>query len=287
MKTLPINPLLAKELRLRMRNWRTFLLFTLYLVILGGFGVLNYAAVSNMLRYGTGDLAQVGQTLFVFLAFIQFGLIFFLVPGLTAGALSNERERQTFDLLVCTQLTPFAIVRGKLFSSLSFVFLLIFASLPLYGFVFLLGGVSPTELMILIAIFILTALIYGSFSLLFSSLFKRTITAVIASYAFSLFLVGGTAIIVSLFTLILFGMGNQNAIFSWVLLLHPVALFEWLFPEPGVELLREITQQAYPFNIPWLKFWHLSLLVKGTLAGAALYLATRAVNPLRAGRRSG
>ena len=101
-----INPLLAKELRIRMRTWRTFAMISLYLLGLGGFALIYFSAVFSMVRMGYESLAEMGRGLFAFLAFLQSALVVFTVPALVGNAVSGERERQTFDLLACTQLTP-------------------------------------------------------------------------------------------------------------------------------------------------------------------------------------
>ena len=67
-------------------------------------------------------------------------------PAMTAGAISLEREKQTLELLVTTPLGTLALVLGKLFSALTYVFLLILASIPLASIVFTFGGVGPEDL---------------------------------------------------------------------------------------------------------------------------------------------
>ena len=101
-----INPLLAKELRIRMRTWRTFAMISLYLLGLGIFALIYFSAVFSMVRMGYESLAEMGRGLFAFLAFLQSALVVFTGPALVGNAISGERERQTFDLLACTQLTP-------------------------------------------------------------------------------------------------------------------------------------------------------------------------------------
>ena len=197
-----INPLLAKELRIRMRNWRTFGMISLYLLGLGGLAVLVFLSNSYMLSSGFNSMAQVGSTLFAFLAVAQILIVIYLVPALAGNAISGEKERQTIDLLTCTQLTPFQIVTGKLTATLSTVILFIVASLPLYGFVFLLGGVSPKEVLLLYLIILVVALLVGCWSLMFSAFFRRTVAAIIASYALLILMLGGSTILFTLLTTI-------------------------------------------------------------------------------------
>lgn len=286
MAKIQINPLLAKEVRVKMRSWRIFGMVSAYLLALGGLGMIFFATQSHMLRVGYTDLAGVGQSLFGFLAVVQLILLYFLVPGMTASVISNERERQTLDLLVCTQLTPFGIVRGKLTAALSTVVLLILATLPLYGFVFFLGGVAPGELYKLVAVFLFVAFVYGSYSLLLSSLFRRTIAAVVSSYAVALFMLAGTLIVSGMVHAIFFARNLESPVYL-LLLFNPLMLLEVLFPDIVGSLVEEFSHGAYPYAWDWLKFWHIAALVNGGLAALCLRLATRVVNPLLGKRRAG
>jgi ABC-2 type transport system permease protein len=279
-----INPLLAKELRIRMRTWRTFAMISLYLLGLGIFALIYFSAVFSMVRMGYESLAEMGRGLFAFLAFLQSALVVFTVPALVGNAVSGERERQTFDLLACTQLTPRGIVLGKLTAALSAVVLLMVASLPLYGFVFLMGGVSPAELAVLFLAQLLTAFFTGCWALMFSSLFRRTVSAIIASYALTLFLAGGT-LILSLLIAEIFWTGSGSVLAYPLLILNPLVFFEWVFPEPVGDILSFVLYK-YPFANSWLKFSHLALLANIAFALLCLWIASLAVNPLR-GRRRG
>lgn len=280
-----INPLLSKELRIEMRTWRTFMMLSVYLLILAGFGTVFFASVSGGLRMGYMDSAQMGRNMFAFMSVLQFVLIVLFVPALTANSISGEKERQTFDLLVSTQLTPTGIVLGKLAASLSTVILLIIASLPLYGFIFLLGGVAPAELITLLLILMITAVFFGSLAIFLSARFRKTTTSLIVSYGFALFILGGTLLLNGL-NAALFYRGVAPPM-HYLLLFNPLILFEWLYPEQLKEMLTQFSQNTYPYsNLSWLRFWHINLFINGLLAVLSLIWASRLVNPLRAGRKS-
>ncbi|MFH1738724.1 MAG: ABC transporter permease [bacterium] len=88
---------------------------------------------------------DMGRQIFVPIAFLQ--LIFLLsLGGAASGAISGERERNTWDLLTITPLGPWRILLGKLFSLLVFVLVMYIAFLPIWALCFLLGGVSPRDL---------------------------------------------------------------------------------------------------------------------------------------------
>lgn len=122
-------------------------------------------------------------------------MLLFITPGLTAGVVSGERERQTLNILLTTTLSSFQIIVGKLLSSVAYLLLLLLASLPLFSFVFLFGGVAPEEILLVFFMNLITVLTFGAIGIFFSTLLKRTIAAVISSYVLTLFLTIGTVIL--------------------------------------------------------------------------------------------
>lgn len=280
MPRLRINPLLGKELRIQMRSWRTFGMISLYLLILGGFTALFLVSSIGSFSYSLVPMAEVGRNLFTFLAIAQFVIVVLLVPGLVGNAISGEKERQTMDLLTCTQLSPFGIISGKLMATLSTVVLLLFASLPLYGMVFLLGGVSPLEVLLLFLVILGVALLTGCWSLMFSAFMRRTVTAVVASYGLTGFLLGGTSILILLLASIL----GSDISSSYILILaaNPLSHLGWIFPN----FFRSITASLNS-NFLGLELWYLALFIQGGMAVLSLYFATRRVDPLRGGKRKG
>ncbi len=181
------NPVVLKELRGRMRGNRAFIVLTVFLVLMGGFALLlysSYALSSNDVYGPNGQL--VGKIVFGGLVGIELFLVTFIAPALTTGAISGERERQTFDLLRTTLLPASSLVLGKLISALSYVVLLLFAAVPLQSLAFLLGGVAAEELWISLVVLLVTALAFGSVGIFFSSMMKRTLGASVLTYAFAL-----------------------------------------------------------------------------------------------------
>src|SRR5262244_932386 len=63
-----------------------------------------------------------------FLGF-QYAVLLLLTPVLTVGAVAEEREKRTLDLLLTTQLSAADIVVGKLLPRLAHLFLLLLAGL--------------------------------------------------------------------------------------------------------------------------------------------------------------
>jgi ABC-2 type transport system permease protein len=187
------NPVILKELRNRMRGSRAFWMLTAYLILLSiGMLVilLGYAASE---RTGAGGYVRpiIGKALFGMAFGLQLLTISFIAPALTAGAISSEREQHTFDLLRTTLLPARAMVLGKLFSSLSYLILLLFTALPFQSLAFLFGGVATEEVVISALLLLFTALSFCSIGLFFSSFLRRTLVSTALSYGCAVLLVFG------------------------------------------------------------------------------------------------
>ena len=186
------NPIIRKELRGRMRGWRAFVVLTIYLLILACFiSTLYYAYASAAETMYGPDSYLIGKVVFGGVLGAQMMLVIFITPAFTAGTISGERERQTYDLLRTTLLSAPTLVIGKLVSSLFYVVLLMLAAVPLESMAFLLGGVTPEEVIISQFILLATALALGAASVYISSRVKSTLAATVLSYAFAFFSTGG------------------------------------------------------------------------------------------------
>lgn len=185
---LTANPVILKELRGRMRGNRAFVVLTVYLSLLSIFTVLLYLAYAANSRATLSPNQQlVGKIVFGGVVGIELFLVCFIAPAFTAGAISGERERQTYDLLRTTLLPARALVLGKLTAALLFIILLLLAAVPLQSLAFLLGGVAIEEVLIALAVLLTTALGFGSVGIFFSSLMQRTLGASVLTYAVALF----------------------------------------------------------------------------------------------------
>src|SRR5262245_6219709 len=164
------NPVVVKELRGRMRGMRAFVVLTVYLTLMSGFVTLLYVLNASWLSNpNSGAGANIGRLLFAGIVGTELFLVTFIAPTFTAGAISGERERQTYDLLRTTLLPARSLVIGKLVSALSYVFLLLLAAIPLQSIAFLFGGVTESEVLLSFIILVVTAITLGSVGIYFSS----------------------------------------------------------------------------------------------------------------------
>jgi hypothetical protein len=216
-----IGAVLTRELRWRMRGRRAFVVATIFVLLLGllVFGIYQvlyqYALgvargqlqqqLGGSLGDGFGDGAplaaeaisgaasvQIGQAIFVGMLGVLTVLILFVVPALTAGVVSSERERQTMELLVTTPISTLGMLFAKLLGSLAYVLLLIIASVPLMSIVFAFGGVGPEDVVRAYIVVLAVAFGMGSIGMFISALLGRTQIATVVSYLVVFGLVVGT-----------------------------------------------------------------------------------------------
>ena len=187
------NPIVLKEMRGRMRGNRTFVVIVAYLTLMSLFALMVYVAYNLALNQNAYDanLQLAGKVVFGSVVGIELFLVSFIAPAFTAGAISGERERQTYELLRTTLMPARSLVLGKLTSALSFIVLLLFLGLPVQSLAFLLGGVAPEEILISLAILFATALAAGASGIFFSALMRRTLGASVLTYAFALVIMIG------------------------------------------------------------------------------------------------
>lgn len=194
-----MNPVMLKELRGRMRGVRAFLVLTVYLGLMSGFTALLYLIYTPVNRAsGSAAAGEVGRVLFMGIVGIELLLIIFIAPSFTAGAITGERERQTYDLLRTTLLASPSFVIGKLESALSYVLLLLLAAIPLQSVAFLFGGVSELELILAFVILMVAAITLGTVGIYFSAMANRTLTASVRAYTATLVVTFGGPLVLNL-----------------------------------------------------------------------------------------
>lgn len=298
------NPIVLKEGVSRMRTWRAPVVATLYLSLIGGVGyvVLNLA-VAGFRQSNTGVIAsQVGGQAFAWMAFFELALVGLFAPGVAAGAISGERERQTLDVLLVSRVSAFGIVWGKLVASLAYVLLLILTALPLFAAVFLFGGIDGWQFALSQVLIIGTALCLGSISLFFSALFRRSLAATVSSYAAAFFVLVGTAVVATLVSLgQYFGAttpgSTPTALIPAVWYFNPFfALLVVMFPVSGAAIgMRAFLQMLFfgppasgvlPIGGPTVEPWTVVIVLEFVLAaasvvGAVLLLRGRRVFRIR------
>jgi ABC-type transport system involved in multi-copper enzyme maturation permease subunit len=199
LRAIPQNPVLTRELRVRMRGNRAIWTIAGYLGIIGLVLVIAWSvSVSRMLQDAANSAAPVvtanaGRLLFSTVSVTQAILISLITPGLTSGSIAGERERRTLLMVVTTPLRPHHVVLGKLCAAGAFLALLLITSVPMVSLSFLLGGVSPGEIVTTSISLTICAVLYATIGLYWSAAARTAASATLLAYVsvFILFLGSG------------------------------------------------------------------------------------------------
>lgn len=255
MKSLWINPVLNKEIKLRFRSFKSFLGVFFYLFALGGIAI-GFILINTVFSYSSTAIFRPEQSraMFMVLSFVQMALVLFMTPGLTSGVISGERERQTLNILLTTPQTSTSIILSKLFSSIAYLLLMMVASLPLYSIVFLFGGVSPSLLIQTFGLYFVTMLTIGSIGVFFSTVIRKTIVATIITYGITLFFTVGTAIL-TIISMQFTGFQNvnQTSVFPYITsVFNPFIILFNSFEEGLSNEINNVSGIAFPLTAAFI-----------------------------------
>lgn len=283
-----LNPILEKDLKTKMRGWRTPVLLSLYLLFLGFVLYMFFLANNQMFdRYGYSSFnPRIAVNAYYTIALFQFALLMLIVPALTATAISGERERQTLDLMLCSGISAWSIIFGKLVVSIAHIMFLVIASLPILGMVFLFGGISFGEIMLLFLFYIITSLMVASLGLFLSTLFRKNVTAIITTYI-SLGIIGIGPIIVlfiwDVFFYRYYSGGVTYSLIASILSPTPVFGFSYFIAEGSNSMFSDMFGLAY-VDTGWLsslKPWMINGIFNIVLSAILLCLTAWKLNPVR------
>jgi len=248
-----INPILERELKTRVRSWKTALLISGYLLLIGSVVALTFLVQSETYNYNSyGFDPSVVTTIFVVIALFQLGVLVTILPVFTATSISGERERQTLDLLMCTDISPWKIIFGKMSAALSFVMLLILSAMPFIGVTFLFGGVTVLDIFKIVLYYLATAIMVSSIGMFCTVHFKKNITSIIVSYVLLGVVVVLPFILLVSISVIVENMGPTSELY--------------IFLEKNSYEVVTVMMASNPF------FGMLSILVSSTFGGNLFYL---------------
>jgi ABC-type transport system involved in multi-copper enzyme maturation permease subunit len=297
-----LNPVYKREITVSSRSFRLALILVLFNSILALVVLLNMYSVVEQVKL-TAEIQYSSFTnIYVFVAVVEFVMLMFIMPALTAASVSGERERQTLDILLTTTLKPWEIIWGKLMASFGTMFLMVMSSFPLLTVSFVYGGVMAYDVLILLLCYLAVALLCGSMGICFSSIFKRSTIATVVSYGVLVLIAAGTYA-VNMFALSIArmnvsntyassvsGMADQanSGAFLYLLLLNPVATFYVMINSQtgDNQVIKSLNSWfgPHPENGIMDNWVVLSILIQLLLAAIFLFTAVKAISPTKGKR---
>ena len=181
-----LNPIVKKDVKVQSRSmkicWGVFA-YELILALVFFFAIM---IIQQESRYSLDNIYSSMVWLYPVLAVTQLVILGVVVPVRTASSISGEKERQTFDIMMTTSMTPFSIITGKVTTAIVQSMFFVLASMPVMALSFIIGGMSWAYLFWFVGIALLVSFFAASIGILCSALCKKSISAVIMSYGFYL-----------------------------------------------------------------------------------------------------
>jgi ABC-type transport system involved in multi-copper enzyme maturation permease subunit len=152
------------------------------LALLWVIGLTAWQATVGFDRVATlGETARFGLLFFQITTYVELTLLLFFSALSAAGAVSQEKDRRTFVLLLLTDMRDFEIVLGKMLGSLLPIIILLAVTMPVLAMTLLLGGVSGEQVTQAGLVLLATSLAAGSLGGLIALWRERTFQALALS----------------------------------------------------------------------------------------------------------
>ncbi len=197
-RTFWANPVVTRDLRVRMRGSKSYWHQAMYLLLLGLLALAGYGtAVGGWASGGEGlsavEVQQQLQGFYYFIFFTLAALITLIAPALTAVSITTERQRLSLDLLVTTPLSASELLVGKMISSVAFLALLLALSLPASALCVILGGATLGDVVRVYLLLAIDGLVMAAIGLAVSCAVRASLPALVWSYLLVLVLLILTA----------------------------------------------------------------------------------------------
>jgi ABC-type Na+ efflux pump permease subunit len=148
-------------------------------------GITTWQATIGFSRDATlGEAATFGLLLFQIFAFLQLVLTLFFAALSAAGAISQEKDRRTFVLLLLTDMRDYEIVLGKMLGALLPILIQLMVTVPVLSLLLLLGGIDPEQVFQAVLVLFASAVAAGSLGGLVALWRERTFQALALSVLF-------------------------------------------------------------------------------------------------------
>lgn len=227
-----LNPIVKKDLKVTVRSMRMSWGLFAYEAALTMAFLLALLIIQVESRYTyNGNIYSSLVYLFPVVAAAQVCIVALYMPIITATSISGEKERQTFDIMMTTCMSPFSIVFGKVLSAVLRILFYVAASTPIMALSFVVGGLSWSYLFYYLLAIIVFSMFAGSIGILSSALCRKSVAAVLLSFV--LYFIFYMMTFIPLIIYAIFGYsiyGQEHYGESMLLLLvNPVVFFEEFF----------------------------------------------------------
>ena len=232
-RLIPANPILLRVVESGGKRRRDLIIRCAYLGLLVFVVIFSLMSTGGSVGSGSlSDLAKESAAIFQRMSYLQLGLVALLAPIFTAGAITQEKDSQTYDILLATPLTNGQIVLGSLLSRLFFVVALLVSGIPVFSITQIFGGVAISSIVKSFGIAAATAFVTGALAMAIAVFKVGTRRTIFSFYLFVvIYLVGGYLLDQLDFFRFTLADGTRSTT-SWLTGLHPFLALEVIFNKP-------------------------------------------------------
>jgi ABC-type transport system involved in multi-copper enzyme maturation permease subunit len=237
-RLIPGNPILRRVVESAGKKRRDLIIRCGYLGLL--VVVVLWVLATSGTSYGSADLAALAKdsaTLFQDMSYLQLALVALLSPIFTAGAITQEKDSQTYDILLSTPLTNGQIVLGSLLSRVFFVVALLVSGIPIFAVTQIFGGVAIKSIVYSFLIAASTAMVTGAMAMAIATFKIGTRRTIFSFYLFIvIYLVGFYLLDRVDFFHLSYTDASGNIVrtsTSWLTSLHPFLALRVIFNDKG------------------------------------------------------
>lgn len=280
-RLVPANPIVVRVVYAGGRRRQHLWIRTAYLTILAaiaGIGVLVVQSGETSLA----DLAKNATRVFNIVSLVQLGMVCIIAPIFTAAAITQEKDSQTFNILLSTPLTNGQIVLGSLLSRLYFVFMLLVAGIPLFCIMMVYGGVTGEEIALSIALAGATALLTGSMAIAISVIKIGTGRTIFTFY-----------LAIALYLIIVYYLGVSGGLvppesqpapssgekMSWMAAFHPFLSLSVVLGKTPAPSVGAVAHYGFPVKqilaYPQYAYLFMTVVISMLLVGLSLFFVRR------------
>jgi len=268
----PMNPIAVRLVQNASRRNKHLYVRSAYLAVL--ILVLLWAMLGNTPGGNVSyrELASAGATSFAWIAYLQVGLICILSPVFMAGAIAQEANPKTWDILLTTPMSKLEIVLGNLLGRLFFVLALLFASLPLFALTQFFGGVPGKSIIASYIVSAGAAILVGAIAISLSVSRLVGQRAVFTFYVSVVTYIATTIAIDAWLSSRGFGMGTSGEGVTWLTALNPfLAIRSLLSPTayPSADPAAFSGLKGFMLATPAVAWSTFSIALSALLVGAS------------------
>ena len=260
-----MNPILKKEMMVGSRSMKMSWAIMAISGILAAIVVFVLIVINMSSGYDGYSYSSL-IVLFPVLGCSECGILSLMIPVITSGSISGEREKQTLDIMLTTPVSSSSIITGKLWSAMMIVMMYMVASVPIMSIAFILGGLSWWNLIGLFVMLIYLGIYVGSVGIFCSSVVKKSIAATILTIVIGIGIIVGTTLVFTIGMSVIniyhatVGGANQDEVLALglVFLFNPYApVFDFMVRAMSNSSLYEMVMSSNPGPVYKLfyRFW--------------------------------